>query len=781
MSTLDIKEGPINKLLIKRIGKDESKADDSKADDSKADDSKNPTLDITDIMEGPLSQMAIKDTNPKTRSPMTIFNSIFEKLNSLIRSIRTPLKSESPAISSQQPSVDSVLSVVMSGHSETTNETYEQNYLAKNAYFSSQIKNGYDNGILKVYRTLLNPDKLSFIMAVSQGICSVPDDITRVNDDFEKKYTRDAENMFIMYDKSVDLLRSIETGIYPNNRSSLDKYILDIKEPLNQLELTRYTNMIIQTYVTNIMDIIRFIDDYLLKALTDILSITPNDPAILITKKNVKTYKADFSHLLSELNTIKEENNPITKIADFQKIIQQTNYSIKWGNPSKNINVNKDIYNLVLLRKIISNVILTNVNITSNTNLIKNISEIDNIFTTFIHNLAEKDLPLFVMDSNDKLLFYEGVLQNSFWRSEDHLLSTFDTKIFLFPNPGESENDFDCSYGLNIFALMLNLNSPTRKSPKIFLPATKKLLRSDQQHKNNPSGDELYDTPIWRDHRLQQAELHILDEIVNIFKQNFFDDIAPTFKDNLLFKFIEYTLKDEINNIKTDIDKAKRIAWEERRDKEIRRVQIKASKIDVNVELDLEHDMANGIRIAQEMGLNPNLKLIRNEYTNMDMILEKTNENDDFFIKKGLDNIKYITQIKAIKETDQNNYPLKFVYCRVREFIDFLTRILVGDPDKPNRVESSKYKIILLSELIYLFQYLLKFEYVIYILPSCRICQPGQVPQQILRYGGNKSKRRNLKRKTYKKKTLKRKNLKRKTLKRKIKKRKTYKRKRLNN
>ena len=88
MSTLDIKEGPINKLLIKRIGKDDSKADDSKADDSKADDSKaddskaddskNPTLDITDIMEGPLSQMAIKYTNPKTRSPMTIFNSIFE-------------------------------------------------------------------------------------------------------------------------------------------------------------------------------------------------------------------------------------------------------------------------------------------------------------------------------------------------------------------------------------------------------------------------------------------------------------------------------------------------------------------------------------------------------------------------------------------------------------------------------------------------------------------------------------------------------------------------------
>ena len=114
---------------------------------------------------------------------------------------------------------------------------------------------------------------------------------------------------------------------------------------------------------------------------------------------------------------------------------------------------------------------------------------------------------------------------------------------------------------------------------------------------------------------------------------------------------------------------------------------------------------------------------------------------------------------------------------------------MVGDPDKFNkdaRYEKGKdvfnidkgEKIVLLSELMYLFQYLLKFDYVVYIAMSCRILQQGQqVDPNLIRFGGNKSKRRNLKRKTYKKKTLKRKNLKRKTLKRKIKKRKTLKRK----
>ena len=103
---------------------------------------------------------------------------------------------------------------------------------------------------------------------------------------------------------------------------------------------------------------------------------------------------------------------------------------------------------------------------------------------------------------------------------------------------------------------------------------------------------------------------------------------------------------------------------------------------------------------------------------------------------------------------------------------------MVGDPEKYDDVSKNKLnenkskKVVLLSELIYLFQYLLKFDYVIYFLTGCRKCEPGQVPQQIFRYGGNKSKRRNLKRKTLKRKinkknTYKRKTLKRKTLKRK--------------
>ena len=126
----------------------------------------------------------------------------------------------------------------------------------------------------------------------------------------------------------------------------------------------------------------------------------------------------------------------------------------------------------------------------------------------------------------------------------------------------------------------------------------------------------------------------------------------------------------------------------------------------------------------------------------------------------------------------KENEHLKFVYCRVLEFIEFLKRILIGTPEKKGPVlRSVQYeKVILLSELIYLFQYLLKFDYVIYILPSCRGCQEGQVLKSITRYGGNTFKQR----KYNKRKTNKRNAYKRKTKKRNVYKRKTYKRKRLN-
>jgi hypothetical protein len=138
------------------------------------------------------------------------------------------------------------------------------------------------------------------------------------------------------------------------------------------------------------------------------------------------------------------------------------------------------------------------------------------------------------------------------------------------------------------------------------------------------------------------------------------------------------------------------------------------------------------------------------------------------------------------KEIIKNeNEPFIFLYCRVLEFIEFLKGILIGTPVKEGpALRSTQYeKSILLSELIYLFQYLLNFDYVIYILPSCRGCQEGQVPNVIPRTGGHTFKQRKTykrktnKRKVYKRKTYKRKTYKRKTYKRKVYKRKTYKRK----
>ena len=286
------------------------------------------------------------------------------------------------------------------------------------------------------------------------------------------------------------------------------------------------------------------------------------------------------------------------------------------------------------------------------------------------------------------------------------------------PNSDETPNEFDCNYGLHIFALMLNLNS----SPQtLILPQTEIPTRFTHQLKQiqfpGVSGQQRVESSMWRKHNLENPELEILDTIVNIFKENWFGSFGNIQGADLeLFTFIQYKLDSEIINIESIL-------------------------------------FTGQIRIANSEEL---------EY------------------KSRFERI-----LKEIARTDPNN-PFRFAYCRVIEFTHFLTQILIGKQEGTSsrsgtRIQSSK-KIILLSELIYLFQYLLKFDYVIYIITSCRECQPGQVQQQILRRGGNKSKRRTLKRKTLKRKTYKRKINKKKTLKRKsYNKRKSLKRKRLNN
>ena len=699
---------------------DESQMDDSQdytPDDSQTDErpskkrgtteeTEDEIIDISDIMEGYLSQPMITDQNPNEKT-LGFLNSILDKFHSLITThFRTPQISESPSISSPPPDIKSLITVAIASHSSTTRETYQQNYKKTNAEFKAKFKTIYDDGILREYTALFNTDdNKNFTFAVDQGTNSLADCTRDRTQDFQDTLTRDAENMLIMYEKSKDFLRSIPKIMHPYNSSSPKKYISDIKETLNKLELSRYTNIIIAYYKYTIVAIIVNIE-VLIDALNYILSITPNDPIILTALADVNKYKDEFGDLLFLIDQVHNEKDPITKITDFHKIIQQsTSHPIKWG-PSRTVNVNEDIYKLILLRKIIVKVILINTNILGNNDLKKQISEIGDIFKTYISNSVINELPLFLENSNDKRLFYDGILKKSFWRSENHLLSHYDTEFMLMPNPKEGPNDFDCNYGLHIFALMLNLNS---SSQRLILPQTEAPTRSTHQLKQQQypgvSGPRRVESSMWRKHNLKNSELNILDTIVNIFKQNWFGSFGNLQGADLeLFTFIAYKLDSEIFNIESIL-------------------------------------FTGQIRIASP-------------------------EESEY-------NVRFTKKLEAIVDTDPNNR-FRFAYCRVIEFTHFLTLILIGKREGTSsrsgtRIQSSK-KTILLSELIYLFQYLLQFDYVVYMITSCRACRPGQIPQQILRRGGNK--RQTLKRRTYKKKTLKRKTLKRKTLKRKTLKRK---------
>ena len=700
----------------KRGFNDDTKADDTKADysqdESQMDDSQtdeqpikkrgtteeteDEIIDISDIMEGHLSQPMITDQNQNEQT-LGFFNSILEKFHSLITThFRTPQNSESPSISSPPPDIKSLITVEISCHSETTRETYKQNYKKTNMEFKSKLELGtiYDNGILLQYRTLLTPLKQELIFAVDQDTCSLRDNMNYERERFQDKLTADAKNRLIMYEKSKDFLRSIKERRYPDNRSSSEQYILNTKDTLNKFALSSYTNYIIKYYKHLIFTTTNYIDVYLLKALTDILSITPNDPIILAAIADVDKYKYEFADLLYQIDQVHSEEDPITKITAFNNIIQQfTTHPVKWDGTT--YIVNEDIYKLILLHEIIDKVIVIHPIIVSNNDLKKQISEIDDIFKTFISNSVKNNLPLFLKNSNFKKLFFNGILKHSFWRSEIHSLLHYDTKIYLMPNAKEPANEVDFDYGLHIFALMLNLNSSSQRLilPKSEIP-TRATHRRKQKEYPFASALTQVESSMWRKHNLQNPELNILDTIVNIFKQNWFGSFGnlQDAADLELFTFIKYKLDSEIFNIESIL-------------------------------------FTGQIRIASP---------------------EEPEYNESF-----------MRILKEIARTDPDN-PFRFAYCRVIEFTHFLTLILIG--------KQGGKKIILLSELIYLFQYLLQFDYVIYFLTGCRECQPGQIPQQILRIGGNK--RQTLKRRTYKKKTLKRKNLKRKTIKRRVKKRK---------
>ena len=732
-----------------------------------------PNISVTETIETIEPDEKQENESNEVKKRNRFFSKLLQKFTAWITHSSTP---GPPPVYNPPSIMDSLINIVISSHSETTVATYEDNYKKKNEYFK-KIFTAYDNRILiesglltdpnrnptDLPKNLLSTYKQLLIMAVSQGVCSLAENTVGRSNVFNTRRTRDAKNLLHIYEKSVELRNLIEEG--EAKGTAVKNYIQEIKYPLNVIDLQRYTELIIREYHDTIQRIIDYIE-YVIKVFIWIgannKTITPNDP-INQSKDKILLILPFFKDLLANIEPINSETDQQTKITNFnQFIIQQKSLSIQWPtSQTNNALVKEDIFNLVLINQII-NPLLTNPNITAHTNVLKQFQLIDKKFLDYIFNAAEDGLPLFFRDDNRMLLFYEGILKKSFWRSEDHTLSDYDTQIFLIPNADEGENDFDCSYGLNIFALMLQR--------QFLLPkGSGKLTRSkyDEKIAIGLSGSQIMEKEDWRDHRLQIPKYKILDEIVDIFKNNWFRALGPfghsvrlkdgkgndvfvtnilppkNAKDARLADFIRYTLKKNIKNIKEKINM-------------------------------LNRALKNG---------SPDWS-----------VGEDYDRYDSYFrIISPINNLKFINQLKGLN-VYKPDPALVFVYCRVLEFTYFLERILVGDPEKYDDVSKNKLnenkskKVVLLSELIYLFQYLLKFDYAIYVLTSCRGCEEGGVldpankipsdntTQSIKRprYGGYKSKRRINKRNTlkrkrnYKRKTLKRKrNNKRKTNKRK--------------
>jgi hypothetical protein len=273
-------------------------------------------------------------------------------------------------------------------------------------------------------------------------------------------------------------------------------------------------------------------------------------------------------------------------------------------------------------------------------------------------------------DGNDTLLL-NNLINNLLWQIELHTSQDHDTRLSLKPNENETRCEFDCQYGLNIMAAakILKNNKISFFGFKPFSIYTRKKYKTQKEYSKTQglSGPDVFEDETWRTLNIT----NFIDKFLDMFLKNHITDVNYTKTKMLISLYLDYFLKN------------------------------------IDIELD------NNRKTTESMETQFNIFKKTNNVQQLNTIQDQINDTKKEYInlyeeKTRLEEAKSKIEVKQITFSD-------FIFSgdelsRIYDFMVIFLQIII-------------YEETYISNLKYLFQYLIMFEYAIYQLPSCRILE----------------------------------------------------------
>lgn len=703
-----------------------------------------------------LSPVRVKKRRPIIKSDATrsnkilnIFNKIVSQgsqlFNKIYEKYQTQDKNLDQAQTLSKPiEINSLIVAFPSCHSETTSNTYLQNYekfvksqtdsydsfiglLCQKQNNNNKNKNmkqlnqnqcnqleltkqqGYISVSTTEFEKLFDTNSSSFITAVSQGTCA----LAGTNKSDPSKYTPDAQIMSIFYDLSKTMLQKIKEKKSINSQI-INDFMQIAKEKLRKEDYHRYKRRIYETYKNNVTNIVNDLD-YILEMIEYIKGLDSN--------YKTKLESTPFLDYIVAVQEIKEYFEAL-KIKIEEKINEDVNEDVNANfiipvvtdkmitdpdSGNKDV-IENDIDCLIFLRTFIEK--MSDDSDFGSEFKNAEIINIDKIYENHIDDWINNNIPLYLTSNENDVLLLQEIENDSLWKSEVHNMNSNDTSMQFSPNPDETRFDFDCQYGVNIMAAARTC--PTKKkcinffglSPYLKVTRQKAQQQLSYEKTIESSGTGILEDKTWR----YLGIIYFFDNFLNMFLEKHVKEEHQEQSKMVIFMYMENMLVNLQKHIQENIEELKQL--QEQKEQKEQQGQI--------------------IQQGEQ-------ELIDEKYAYIEDIVRKTTaiENAQSKIFSDANVANRLASVNFVFENDE--------LSRTYDFIKILENILYREQ-------------LNMSILKYYLQYLINFGYSVYVLPSCRIRQSSDKRKYIEeeRFGGQKytMKKRNLK--NIKKKSIKR-------------------------
>lgn len=627
-------------------------------------------------------------TEQRSRSIISIFNKIFNQgsrlLNSLIDKYKDAPPSSEPENINVNVNVNSLVTVFPSCHSFTSSNTYSENYiefveeqkqnynnfielirnnLQSNSYFNSKTKAKLRSQLEVQSRNDYNDvsiDNFRNLFNENSSIfISAVSQGTCVVSHYGKgptKYTSDAQIMSNLYALSKNMLQQIHNDKTINS-NIIQEYIKSIKQVLRKEDYNRYVNQIYRTYNTNVEEII-----YDLKFILNVFKYLE-----LTQTYDMSKYK-DYENAIKKIFEYFNQLDALIKgpHKDMFEIITPPKITLIDPTTKQPITIDDDINCLKLLLNII-NILITNPELGQqfNTGAPYDITDYAQRYSIHISDWDNYKIPLYLTNTNDddnSLLILQDILDNVLWQVEPVNPDVNNDISMLFkPSSDETRSDLDCQYGVNIMAAARLCPKGKSKCIDFF--------------KFNPYSINTRSQFL----KQKSLETEIKASGTDIFEDKSWRNLGIiSFYDNFLDMFLENNIAAQNQN------KAKMIIY------------MYFNEILTNINRHL---------ITKSNELDLKKAIVQKTQQDIQEIDNDTKYIEDFEFK--MKNIE-----KLISETSLDTSINDFNFqsdelSRIYDFVHILKKILYEEE-------------LFMSILKYYFQYLIKFDYAIYELPSCR-------------------------------------------------------------